>query len=74
MQFAFSLSGNRKVMTIYRHLSTDKGKVVAVNTVKACGGGGIAPFILTLALDGGQWSALCLGCFFIGNRAWRPVD
>jgi hypothetical protein len=54
-------------MTIYRHLSTDKGKVV--HTVKACGDGGMAPFILTSTLDGGEWSASCLGCFIIGIRA-----
>jgi len=72
MRFTVSLSGNRKVMTIYRHLSTDKGKVL--HTMKACGDGGMAPFILTLALDGGEWSVSCLGCFIIGIRAWRPIE
>ena len=37
MQFTFWLFGNRKVTTIYRHFSTDRGKVGAVHTVKACG-------------------------------------
>jgi hypothetical protein len=37
------------------------------------GSGGIDPRILTLALDGGEWSALLPACFTPMERALVPI-
>jgi hypothetical protein len=34
---------------------------------EVCGSGGLAPPFLTLALDGGEWSASRPGLFFLGT-------
>jgi len=39
------------------------------HTMKMYGNGSRAPHILTLALDGGDWSASCPGYFTPGERA-----
>jgi hypothetical protein len=36
--------------------------------MKAWGNGGLAPPFMTLALDGGEWSAACLCCFMPRER------
>jgi hypothetical protein len=50
-----------------------KGKVIPVLNqlgMKICGGGGsITPPFLTSALDGGESSGSCPGCFVPGERA-----
>jgi hypothetical protein len=38
------------------------------------GNGGIASLIVTSALDGGEWSALCPGRITPRESSWYPLD
>jgi hypothetical protein len=49
---------------LYQYKSKGKGKrKEALHHHDVLGSGGTAPHILTLILDGGEWSASCPSCF-----------